>query len=145
MRVRERQRGRDTGRGRSRLPAGSPVQDSIPGACDHDLTQRQTLNHWATQAPHTVYLLIYQRTFGLLQLFILLIVFICFKNKLYVQHGLQTHYPQDQVTWSTDSASQKLLDCFQILATVNNAAIKFECKSLYGLYAFIVLGLKPRN
>ena len=26
-----RERGRDTGRGRSRLPAGSPMRDSIPG------------------------------------------------------------------------------------------------------------------
>ena len=43
-------RGRDTGRGRSRLPAGSPMRDSIPGHRDHDPSQRQTLSHWATQA-----------------------------------------------------------------------------------------------
>ena len=35
---RQRERGRDTGRGRSRLPAGSPMQDSIPGPRDHDLS-----------------------------------------------------------------------------------------------------------
>ena len=29
--IRDRERGRDTGRGRSRLPAGSPMPDSIPG------------------------------------------------------------------------------------------------------------------
>ena len=40
-----RERGRDTGRGRSRLPAGSLVQDSIPGPQDHVLGQRQALNH----------------------------------------------------------------------------------------------------
>ena len=47
---RHRERGRDTGRGRSRLPAGSPMWDSIPGPWGHALGQRQTLNHWATQA-----------------------------------------------------------------------------------------------
>ena len=31
MRDTERARGRDTGRGRSRLHAGSPMRDSIPG------------------------------------------------------------------------------------------------------------------
>ena len=31
----ERERGRDTGRGRSRLHVGSPTWDSIPGLQDH--------------------------------------------------------------------------------------------------------------
>ena len=35
------ERGRDTGRGRSRLHAGSPMRDSIPGPQDHALGQRQ--------------------------------------------------------------------------------------------------------
>ena len=48
---RHTERGRDTGRGRSRLPAGSPMQDLTPGPRDHDLSQTQTLKHWATQAP----------------------------------------------------------------------------------------------
>ena len=39
------------GRGRGRLPAGSLMQDSIPGTPDCNLSQRQTLNHLATQAP----------------------------------------------------------------------------------------------
>ena len=47
--MRYRERGRDTGRGRSRFPAGSPMQDSIPGPWDHNLSQRQMLNCWATQ------------------------------------------------------------------------------------------------
>ena len=34
---RHRERGRDTGRRRSRLHAGSPTRDSIPGLQDHDL------------------------------------------------------------------------------------------------------------
>ena len=42
--------GRDTGRGRSRIHAGSPMRDSILALQDHALSQRQTLNHWATQA-----------------------------------------------------------------------------------------------
>ena len=42
---RERERGRDTGRGRSRLHAGSPTQDSIPGLQDHALGGRPALNH----------------------------------------------------------------------------------------------------
>ena len=40
-----RERGRDTGRGKSRLHAGGPMWDSIPGPQDHDLSQRQMLNH----------------------------------------------------------------------------------------------------
>ena len=40
-RHRERWRGRDTGRGRSRLHTGSPTWDSIPGPQDHTLGQRQ--------------------------------------------------------------------------------------------------------
>ena len=35
---RHRERGRDTGRGRSRLHAGSLTWDSIPGRQDHDLS-----------------------------------------------------------------------------------------------------------
>ena len=38
----ERQRHRQR---ESRLPAGSLMQDSIPGPRDHDLSQRQMLNH----------------------------------------------------------------------------------------------------
>ena len=45
------ERGRDTGRGRSRLRAGSLMGDSIPGSQDHTLSQRQTLNCWTTQVP----------------------------------------------------------------------------------------------
>ena len=43
--MRDTERGRDIGRGRSRLPAGSPIWDSIPGPQDHDASPRQTLNH----------------------------------------------------------------------------------------------------
>ena len=43
--MRDRETDRDIGRGRSRLPARSPLQDSIPGRGDHTLNQRQTLNH----------------------------------------------------------------------------------------------------
>ena len=45
MRDAERERGKDGGRGRSRLHAGSPMWDSIPGLQDHDLGERQALNH----------------------------------------------------------------------------------------------------
>ena len=54
---RHRERGRDTGRGRSRFPRGSLLWDSIPGPWDHDLSQRQMFNHWATQAPKHLKLL----------------------------------------------------------------------------------------
>ena len=40
----ERERGRDTGRERSRLHAGSLTWDSIPGLQDLALCQRQVLN-----------------------------------------------------------------------------------------------------
>ena len=41
---RHTQRGRDISRGRSRLPEGSPMWDSIPGLQDHALGRRQVLN-----------------------------------------------------------------------------------------------------
>ena len=47
--MRDTQGGRHTGRGRSRLQAGSPTWDSILGLQGHDLGQRHALNHWATQ------------------------------------------------------------------------------------------------
>ena len=46
----QRKRGRDIGRGRSRLHAGSPMWDPVPGLRDHALSRRQALNRWATQA-----------------------------------------------------------------------------------------------
>ena len=49
--MRDTERERQRHRGRSRLPAGIPVWDLTPGPWDHDLSQRQTLNHWVTQAP----------------------------------------------------------------------------------------------
>ena len=49
------ERGRDIGRGRSRLPVGGLVQDSILRPQDHNLSQRQPLNHWATQASLQIY------------------------------------------------------------------------------------------
>ena len=42
--------GRDTGRGRSRLHAGSLTRDSIPGLQDHTPGCRAVLNHCATGA-----------------------------------------------------------------------------------------------
>ena len=48
--MRDRERGRDTGRGRSGLPA----EKSIPGPQDHNLSQRQTLIHWATRGPSSL-------------------------------------------------------------------------------------------
>ena len=39
------ERSRDIGRGRSRLPVGSLMQDLISGPQDHDLSYRQMLNH----------------------------------------------------------------------------------------------------
>ena len=44
-RERERERGKDTVRGRSRLHAGSPMQDLILGLQDYALGRRQALNH----------------------------------------------------------------------------------------------------
>ena len=34
------EKGRDIGRGRSRLPVGSLMQDLVPGPWDHNLNQR---------------------------------------------------------------------------------------------------------
>ena len=47
---RDTERGRDTGRGKSRLCARSPMRDLIPGPQDHALSWKQMLNHWAIQA-----------------------------------------------------------------------------------------------
>ena len=43
--MRDTERGRDTGRERSRLHAGNRTWDPIPGLQDHTLGRRQTLNH----------------------------------------------------------------------------------------------------
>ena len=40
--MRDSQRERDIGRGRSRIPVGIPMWDSILEPWDHDLSQRQT-------------------------------------------------------------------------------------------------------
>ena len=42
--MKDTERGRDTGRGRSRLHTGSPMWDSIPGLQDQALGQMQALN-----------------------------------------------------------------------------------------------------
>ena len=47
---RERESGRDTGRGRSRLHAESPTRDSIPGLQDRALGCKAVLNRCATRA-----------------------------------------------------------------------------------------------
>ena len=52
---RHRERGRDIGRGRGRLPVRRLMWDSIPVPQDHDLSQRQTINHWVTQASQINY------------------------------------------------------------------------------------------
>ena len=39
--MRDTERGRDIGKGRSRFPSGNPMWDSVPGTWDHDLSQRQ--------------------------------------------------------------------------------------------------------
>ena len=58
-----RERGRETGRGRSRLHAWSLMRDSIPELLDHALSQKQTLNHWATQVSLNMrYLLMVRKT-----------------------------------------------------------------------------------
>ena len=49
---RERERGRNTGGGRSRLHAWSLMWDSIPGLQDRALGQRQAPNRCATQGSH---------------------------------------------------------------------------------------------
>ena len=50
MRDTEKERGRDIGR-RRLTPVVSLMWDSIPGPRDHDLNQRQTLNHESPRRP----------------------------------------------------------------------------------------------
>ena len=53
--MRDTERGRDTGRGRSSLHVGSPMRNSIPGPQGHILGPRQAPNRWATLgSPKTV-------------------------------------------------------------------------------------------
>ena len=49
--MKDRERGRDTGRWRSRLPVGSPMWDSMPGPWDHALNPRQMLNTEPPRCP----------------------------------------------------------------------------------------------
>ena len=48
---RHTERGRDIGKGRSRLPVRNLMWDSILGPQDHDLSRRKTLSHWAIRCP----------------------------------------------------------------------------------------------
>ena len=74
---RHTERGRDTGRGRSRLHAGSPMWDLIPGPRDHAPSRRQMLNHWATQASSiTIYILIYHVCPNISEVFLRFYLFI---------------------------------------------------------------------
>ena len=50
--MKDRERGRDTGRGRSWLPTGILMWDSIPGPWDHGPNQKQTVNHSAQPPRH---------------------------------------------------------------------------------------------
>ena len=59
--MRDTKREAERGRERSRLHAGSPIWDSIPGLQDHTLSQRQADNRWATQASHKNYFEIVSR------------------------------------------------------------------------------------
>ena len=43
--MKDTERDRDIGRGRGRLPTGNLMWDLIPGLQDHDLSQRQMLDH----------------------------------------------------------------------------------------------------
>ena len=63
------ERGRDMGRGRSRLPTGSPIWDSVPGPWDHALSQRQRLNRWAAQVSQKIPLLTWDKQVCLLSSF----------------------------------------------------------------------------
>ena len=49
--MRDTERGRDTGRGRSRFPMGSPMQNWIPGLWDHVVSQREMLNPEPPRCP----------------------------------------------------------------------------------------------
>ena len=53
--MRDTERGRDTGRGRSRLPVRSLMWVLIPGPRDHDLSWRQMLNCSTTEPPRRPY------------------------------------------------------------------------------------------
>ena len=52
MSERHKERGRDLGRGEADSLTGETDAGLIPGPQDHNLSQRQMLNHWATQVPH---------------------------------------------------------------------------------------------
>ena len=54
---RHTERGRDTGRGKIRLPVWSQMWDSIPGPQDCDLSLRQMINDWATLVPPRISIL----------------------------------------------------------------------------------------
>ncbi|XP_077736701.1 fibrous sheath-interacting protein 1 isoform X2 [Canis aureus] len=82
----ERQRGRDTGRGRSRLHAGSPTWDSIPGLQDHAPGQRQAPNRCATLGSPGILLIAYTTvTLLMLLIFVLKFGFLFFRIRLKVR------------------------------------------------------------
>ena len=81
---RHTERRRDTGRGRSRLPAGSPMWDSILGPQGHALSWRQMLHHWAIRA---------SRSFGVL-IFYHCYVFLCLNCSLCKKMHVSPSTPQ---------------------------------------------------
>ena len=65
-----RETGRDIGRGeRSKLLEGSPMQDSIPGPQDHDLSQRQICS--TAELPRCPFISVLDETFNYVDLNIL--------------------------------------------------------------------------
>ena len=64
--MRDTWRDRDISRGRSRLPVGSPMRDSISGPWDHDLSQRQMLNQLSEPSRYPLKILFKKILFYLL-------------------------------------------------------------------------------
>ena len=98
--------------------------DSIPGPWDHDLNQRQTLNHWATQASlfsifkktgkHS-----YPKVYEYVQI------------ELKVNKEITTHSPSRPIT--------SLLNALQYMSVPTGVASKFQVETIIGhmnIYSF---------
>ena len=114
--MRDTERGRDTGIGRSRLPTRRLMWDSIPGPRYHDLSQRQTLNCWATWASLIISFYGYNeiywstwRTFRFFHFFVLhkstsinvLYICLCTQHSLRWEQSFSSpqNFPQRYLLW----------------------------------------------
>ena len=113
---RHRERGRDTGRERSRLHAGSPMWDSIPGLQNHALGQRRVPNRWATPGSPWLFLLIALFIFSRIQFACSVCKFRSFEDEE-IQKHLQSKFHKETLRFISTKLPDKTVEFLQVKHT----------------------------